>query len=146
MVVAIIGVLATVVLASLNSTRGKTRDAKRLSDLKQIETALEMYHLDNGSYPAASGWRGNCSAYGSHGTTGASGYIPNLAPDYIPVLPLDPKPINTHSCYLYRSGDADSYMFLVYLTVEGSIPDSLKRSSYPFENNYAVYRGNGSTY
>jgi len=50
-VIAIIGVLAAVVLASLNSARAKARDAQRLSDLKQIQTALEMYYNEYGYYP-----------------------------------------------------------------------------------------------
>ena len=39
-VIAIIGVLASVVLASLNSARVKARDARRISDIKQIILAL----------------------------------------------------------------------------------------------------------
>lgn len=35
-VIAIIGVLSSVVLASLNTARKKARDARRLSDMKQI--------------------------------------------------------------------------------------------------------------
>ena len=50
-VVAIIGILATVVLSSLSSARESARDARRLSDIKTIQTALEIYHLENGSYP-----------------------------------------------------------------------------------------------
>jgi prepilin-type N-terminal cleavage/methylation domain-containing protein len=51
-VVAIIGILATVVLSSLSSARESARDAKRLNDVKTIQTALEMYANDNGGrYP-----------------------------------------------------------------------------------------------
>ena len=50
-VVAIIGVLATVVLGSLSSARVKAQDTKRIAIVKQLETALEMYHLDKGEYP-----------------------------------------------------------------------------------------------
>jgi len=42
-VIAIIGMLSSVVLASLNSARQKSRDARRLADIKQIQTALELY-------------------------------------------------------------------------------------------------------
>jgi type II secretion system protein G len=56
-VIAIIGVLASVVLASLNSARAKSRDARRIADLKQIQTALELYYDANLSYPQPSqGW------------------------------------------------------------------------------------------
>lgn len=53
-VVAIIGVLATIILGSLNNARASARDAKRLSDIKTIQTALEIYYLDNGEYPPTS--------------------------------------------------------------------------------------------
>lgn len=41
-VIAIIGVLASVVLASLNTARRKSRDTRRVADIKQIQLALEM--------------------------------------------------------------------------------------------------------
>ena len=42
-VIAIIGVLASVVLASLNNARKKSRDARRITDIKQVQLALELY-------------------------------------------------------------------------------------------------------
>jgi type II secretion system protein G len=51
-VVAIIGVLATIVLSSLSNARAQARDARRISEMKNLETALEMYYLDNNRYPA----------------------------------------------------------------------------------------------
>lgn len=50
-VIAIIGILASVVLASLNSARRKSRDARRLSDMRQIQVALEMAFDGAGTYP-----------------------------------------------------------------------------------------------
>ncbi|MGE5393023.1 MAG: type II secretion system protein, partial [Candidatus Saccharibacteria bacterium] len=47
-VIAIIGILAAVVLVSLNSARAKSRDARRLTDIRQIQTALELYFNDCG--------------------------------------------------------------------------------------------------
>ena len=53
-VIAIIGILASVVLASLNSARKKSRDARRLADVKQLQVALELYFDGNsGNYPTA---------------------------------------------------------------------------------------------
>ncbi len=52
-VIAIIGILAAVVLVSLNSARQKSRDARRVADIRQIQTALELYYNDNSGYPAA---------------------------------------------------------------------------------------------
>ncbi len=50
-VIAIIGILSSVVLASLNSAREKSRDAKRVSDIKQLQLALELYFDTNSEYP-----------------------------------------------------------------------------------------------
>ncbi|MDO8590410.1 MAG: prepilin-type N-terminal cleavage/methylation domain-containing protein [bacterium] len=50
-VIAIIGLLSSVVFASLNSARVKARDARRKVDMGQIRTALEMYYDNNNSYP-----------------------------------------------------------------------------------------------
>ena len=50
-VIAIIGILAAVVLVSLNSARQKSRDAKRLADVRQVMTALELFYNDNNKYP-----------------------------------------------------------------------------------------------
>jgi general secretion pathway protein G len=50
-VIAIIGILSSVVLASLNSARAKSRDARRVADLRQLKIALEMYFNTNNAYP-----------------------------------------------------------------------------------------------
>lgn len=50
-VIAIIGLLSTLAIVALNSARTKSRDAKRVSDIKQIQTALELYFADQDSYP-----------------------------------------------------------------------------------------------
>jgi len=52
-VIAIIGILSSVVLASLNSARQKSRDARRVSDIKQLQLALELYFDASGTYPLA---------------------------------------------------------------------------------------------
>lgn len=51
-VIAIIGILSSVVLASLNSARQKGRDARRIADIKQLQLALELYYDANANYPA----------------------------------------------------------------------------------------------
>lgn len=69
-VIAIIGILASIVLASLNSARRKSRDARRVADIKQLQLALELY------------FDANSSAY----PTG----LALLAPTYIPTVSVDP--------------------------------------------------------
>lgn len=86
-VIAIIGLLSSVVLSSLNSAREKSRDARRLSDVKQMQTALELIFDDSSppEYPDAL-------------SSLSSG-------DYLPVLPTDPR---TGSDYLYDNLTAAS--------------------------------------
>jgi type II secretion system protein G len=50
-VIAIIGLLASVVMASLNSVRAKGRDARRISDFKELSKALALYYDKYGKYP-----------------------------------------------------------------------------------------------
>lgn len=52
-VIAIIGLLSTLAVVALNNARQKSRDAKRVSDIKQTQTALELYFNDAGGYPDA---------------------------------------------------------------------------------------------
>jgi len=40
-VIAIIGLLSTLAVVSLNNARTKSRDARRVADIEQIQTALE---------------------------------------------------------------------------------------------------------
>lgn len=49
-VIAIISILATLLLLQLGVARAKARDAKRIADVNQVRSALEMYFDDNGSY------------------------------------------------------------------------------------------------
>ena len=50
-VIAIIGILSSVVLASLSTARQKSRDAKRVADLGQIQLALELQFDASSTYP-----------------------------------------------------------------------------------------------
>jgi prepilin-type N-terminal cleavage/methylation domain-containing protein len=56
-VIMIIGILSGTMLSVINvkGIRSKSRDAQRVSDLKKIQTALELYFSDNRTYPV-SGW------------------------------------------------------------------------------------------
>ncbi|TSC95320.1 MAG: putative General secretion pathway protein GspG [Parcubacteria group bacterium Athens1014_10] len=57
-VIAVIALISTLALTALNNARKKARDAKRLADIKQIITTLELYYDNNKKYP------GPTSSYG----------------------------------------------------------------------------------
>lgn len=79
-VIAIIGILSSVVLASLNDARQKSRDAKRIADVRQLQLALELFFDSNGSYPTTT--------------------LSVLAPTYIATVPAGPL---TGETYTYES-------------------------------------------
>lgn len=98
--ISIIAILSTIGIVSFTQAQRVSRDTKRKQDLRSIQSALELYRITNGSYPAlADTW------YLS--ATGVT-WIPNMNETYIsPSLPVDPKqaapcyPWNSSTCYNY---------------------------------------------
>ena len=88
-VIAIIGLLATIVLVSLNTARQKARDARRVSDLRQISIALEMYYDSQTYYPGDTAAAG-CNDWGDASSAGTLVYA--LQTDgYMTSVPNDPS-------------------------------------------------------
>src|SRR5664279_825429 len=106
-VVAIIGILASVVLASLNSARSKGRDARRVSDIHQINNALALYYDDHQAYPNSGGadWLSNSSTYW--------GSLATSLNQYIKILPVDPANVSS-LVYKYNSDVLGSTYSLTY--------------------------------
>lgn len=50
-VISIIGLLSSIVLASLNTARIKARDAQRRQEMHSMRNALEIYYANYGRYP-----------------------------------------------------------------------------------------------
>jgi type II secretion system protein G len=80
-VIAIIGILSSVVLASLNSARKKARDARRMADLHQIQLALEMYFNDKNTYPVIGSWIYSSDSSWDTLQTALAPYIASLPKD-----------------------------------------------------------------
>ena len=139
-VIAIISLLSTSVMASLSSARSKARDSKRMQDMVQIRTALEMYYNDNNRYPLpypgvwAGVSTGTCGP-GNGQTSGANAYIAGLTPTYISILPTDPGTAGNCNGYLYRS-DGTNYKFLVHASAE-SYPTAGKPFYDPWRPTWA---------
>ncbi|MBU4421426.1 type II secretion system GspH family protein [Candidatus Parcubacteria bacterium] len=116
-VIAIIGLLSTLAVVALNNARQKSRDAKRVSDVKQLSTALELYFSDNNSYPTAAtaivlGATGyKCFDEGGFVATCDAG-----GTTYISMVPSNPTPNGTD--YSYLSADGSTYS--IGFTLEGT--------------------------
>lgn len=77
-VISIIGVLATLLMSNFIGVRQRARDAQRKSDLRQIQSALEIYRSDNGSYPTTVP---NCSSSIKSSDCSTSTYMQNVPHD-----------------------------------------------------------------
>ncbi len=95
-VIGIIAVLAVIGISSYSTAQKKSRDAKRRSDLKTIQTALEQYYSICGfRYPTPAG---AATKYFS------SIYCPTPTQGIMPTVPVDPYTTpypcgtNTTSC------------------------------------------------
>jgi len=125
-VISIIGLLSTIVVASLNSTRVKARDAHRVADLNSIRTALELFYDKNGYYPQSScGW--DCNAYKTSYTSNWDSLKTDLAP-YLSSLPKDPinsscTPWNT-GCYSYSYGNVGRTTYPPQYDLTAQLEDS----------------------
>lgn len=114
-VIAIIGLLSTLAVVALGSARVKARDAKRLSDLKQVQTALELYYTQNSGYPTAvSSTLGSagfqCLDAGGFNSTGGCD-----ADAYMGQIPSDPS----NGAFVYDSTASSTYT--ITATLEGDV-------------------------
>jgi len=113
-VIAIIGLLSTLAVVALGSVREKGRDTKRLADLKQISTALELYNTENSAFPTAAA--AVTLGAGNFACLNASGFAATGCTDaFMAIVPSDP---GTGS-YTYLS--ADGTTFTITATLEGIV-------------------------
>lgn len=77
-VISIIGLLASITIVSIDSAKKRARDAQRLSDMAEIQKALELYKEASGEYPANTD--NDCSGWdaGYNSGDGSNDFIPSL--------------------------------------------------------------------
>lgn len=107
--VTIIGILSSVAIYGLTSVRQKAQDTSHLSNLRDLQLALEAYRSVNGKYPDAS-------------TQGTANYITNLAPAFIKKLPVNQ--VQTASLGYQYAVSADKKTYCVYIRSIISKPES----------------------
>jgi len=111
-VVAIIGLLASVVLVGLGSFRSRGRDARRVADLRGVQNSLELYYLKNNNYPEANSWSDLRSAL----IGAAIG---------ITIVPNDPFSDSANQSYSYGYS-SDKQGYVLGATLEDAGSSSLK--------------------
>ncbi|MDD2354259.1 MAG: prepilin-type N-terminal cleavage/methylation domain-containing protein [Patescibacteria group bacterium] len=84
-VIAIIGLLSTLSILALNQARARARDTKRISDVRQIQTALELYYNEVGDYPDT-------------GEVKPGEPIESTNNTYLAAVPTPPTPVDGSGC------------------------------------------------
>lgn len=106
-VIAIIGILSTLSVIALNNARQKSRDARRVADMKQVQTALELYYNDESSYPAEVDF--------DSGTGTITG--PTSSTTFMSIVPKNPAPWTDGGCtgnYDYTQDDSGASYTIDY--------------------------------
>lgn len=114
-VVGMIGVLTAGFLLVINPALQlqRSRDGTRKSEIKQIQSAVEQYRADNGSYPGAAG----TSSSPIYGWAPVSGMALNSTITYLQKIPTGPGNIGSDGCggYLYSSNGTS---YTIFTTLE----------------------------
>ena len=94
-VIAIIGLLSTLAVIALNNARQKSRDARRVSDVKQIQSALELYYNDVNGYPD----EGTVTEGTINDEAWGTGSVNNDGTTYMNIVPGNPDPGGAEYAY-----------------------------------------------
>jgi len=132
-VVAIIGLLSTMAVVALNGARKKSRDAIRVADVKQIQTALEMYMMDQGSYPIVLetnkkklGTPGALVLSAPSGSTIGGFTDTEVGTVFMGQVPADPGGSEGFDYFYYT--DADGYNYTIQFGITGKVGGALECS------------------
>jgi len=111
-VVSIIGIMVTLGISSYSTAQKKGRDAKRKSDIKEVQSALEQYYsVCSYQYPTPTG-----SFFGPIICT-----TPSIA--IVPTIPTDPRVVTPYYCGPTPGGSnctSSSYTICAMLETEST--------------------------
>jgi prepilin-type N-terminal cleavage/methylation domain-containing protein len=114
-VIAIIGLLSTMAVVALGGARQKSRDVKRLADVRQIMMSLELYNNDSSGYPeeatAVVLGQGDYAALCAGGFKDACDTGEDVFQSLIPSapVPLDGTCTAEENAYSYRTVSGGEY-------------------------------------
>ena len=119
-VIAIIGVTSSMAVVNLNSLRAKARDAKRKSDITNIQKAVEAYNYEHGEYPSLVTCTGLPGIVACTSAIAGTVWIPDMGID-LPVDPFNYQDPEDMTLYLYlytRTGSSANNHYYLQYTLE----------------------------
>jgi general secretion pathway protein G len=130
-VIAIIGILATIIFVGARPAGEQSRDTQRQSDLRQVQTTLELYKNRYGRYPEgcanSADWSGQMDTDYACNTPNQPYILGDIGDgrpfaEFMVNLPKDPKLNGDESGYAYTvNTDGSVYKFMVKNTVESEV-------------------------
>lgn len=108
-VISIIAILIAVATVSYTNAQEKGRDNKRKSDLKAVQTALEVYFQQNGKYPSTSSGTIQCNIVTPSDTTTHSWNSAFTCNTITYMNPLPKDPTNSPAYYYDTSSPYSTY-------------------------------------
>ena len=167
LVVGIISILAGIVIVAINPSKqlATVRNAERKSDIKQIDSALTQYYIDNFHYPTSTP-----STLTEICKTGSGTYpqddicdgffdLSVLVPNYITAIPTDPQATSTEygSGYYFKqdsntnkiitvASNAELEQFIAIGTSTNATPQEDTRPAYGNWQNVTGVTYNGVNY
>lgn len=112
--IAIIGVLTTLLMTNFVGIRQRARDAQRKSDIRQMQSALELYRSDQGRYPSTIG-----STYRLNSSTACptSQSLSSGSTVYMSKIPCDTLGTSVYNGgnYYYYSATGSTYVIAACL-------------------------------
>lgn len=148
-VIVIIGILAAALVPRLQDVQARARDTKRKADIKVIANWLEIYFIDNNSFPGAG--TSNYNNVLSVNSVQSQPRITGLT-NYLTSLPVDPRnnwasPWTTWS-YSYTYGwvyNTSVWTYDLVTNLENtSDPDACWVKQYKYNNNGSLFCPNSS--
>lgn len=138
-VISIIGILSALLMSNFIGVRQRARDAQRKSDLRQIQSALELYRSDVGSYPAstATSTTGDTLTTQNCPTPGSLAYNGTV---YMQKIPCDPNGTSYYhgGNYSYYSNGTTYSMSACLENTSDTSGSTLNVSSCPTKWGYVL--------
>jgi prepilin-type N-terminal cleavage/methylation domain-containing protein len=122
-VIAIIGILMSIALVSLNRVQASARDATRKSDISTYKIALERFFTVNNRYPVGGGGAAPYSDVTGPAATGLfSNFSSLLVANYLPAILYDPvnSTRGADSFYYHYLTDSLGLRFILYARLEAA--------------------------
>ena len=112
-VIVIIAILAAITIVAYNGIQDRAKYAREQSDMSSLNKLINLYYVDNGSYPSTGG---NTSLWS--GWSQAANFIPGIIPTYASSIPQMPSDPDGNNAYIYTS-DGTNYKLIRFSGTAG---------------------------